>query len=197
MGNDCGVNTSVLIKRLEKTNQERARKEAEAEANRQLEEALISKNIKGRTEGQLSLKDFDLLKVLGFGGFGKVMLVVHKGKPYALKSLKKKSIIEEDEIYITMTERKVLSLGTECRFITKLFCSFQTSERLFFVMEYLNGGDLFFHIMTEGRFSEERSGFYCAEIVLAFLFLHSKSIVYRDLKLDNVMLTKEVKAAAI
>ena len=59
-------------------------------------------------------------------------------------------------------------------------------------MEYLNGGDLFFHMMNEKRFSEERARFYCAEIILAFLFLHNQNIVYRDLKLDNIMLTSEV-----
>ena len=143
---------------------------------------------------QPSLKDFDLLKVLGCGAFGKVMLVVHKEtkKPYAMKALKKKNILEDDEMEITITERNVLAMGEHCRFITSLYCSFQNTDRLFFVMEYLNGGDLFFHIMQDKKFSEERARFYCAQISLAFLFLHNRRIVYRDLKLDNVMLTKEV-----
>ena len=192
-----------LSKRLERINQERAKREAEREANQKLEEARgiyeharrrKTVAVKGKTTDQPSLKDFDLLKVLGCGAFGKVMLVVHKEtkKPYAMKALKKKNILEDDEMEITMTERNVLAMGEQCRFITSLYCSFQNTDRLFFVMEYLNGGDLFFHIIQDRKFSEERARFYCSQISLAFLFLHNRKIVYRDLKLDNVMLTKEV-----
>ena len=146
---------------------------------------------KDKKEGRHSLKDFELLKTLGRGAFGKVVLAKHKdGKLCALKTVKKNVVMEnEDDIAITMTERNVLMLGAECRFITSLYCSFQTVDRLFFAMEYLNGGDLFFHIIENKKFSEERTRFYCAEITLAFLFLHGKGIIYRDLKLDNVMLT--------
>ena len=202
------MDVAELSRRLETINQVRAQKEAEKEANQKLEvargifeESKRKKTVmeKGRKKDQPALKDFELLQVLGCGAFGKVVLVVHKEtkKPYAMKALKKNNILEDDEMEITMTERNVLAMGGQCRFITSLYCSFQNTDRLFFVMEYLNGGDLFFHILQERKFSEERTRFYCAQISLAFLFLHSKSIVYRDLKLDNVMLTKEVNAVAI
>ena len=202
------MDVAELSRRLETINQVRAQKEAEKEANQKLEmargifeESKRKKTVmeKGMKKDQPALNDFELLQVLGCGAFGKVVLVVHKEtkKPYAMKALKKNNILEDDEMEITMTERNVLAMGGQCRFITSLYCSFQNTDRLFFVMEYLNGGDLFFHILQERKFSEERTRFYCAQISLAFLFLHSKSIVYRDLKLDNVMLTKEVNAAAI
>ena len=203
MGQDCGVDVVELSKRLEEINELRAKNEAEKEANQKLEEArgIFEETkrrktvmVKGKKKNQPSLNDFEMRQVLGCGAFGKVMLVVHKETktPYAMKALKKKNILEDDETEITMTERNVLAMGKQCRFIASLYCSFQNTDRLFFVMEFLNGGDLFFHILQERKFSEERARFYCAQISLAFLFLHSRRIVYRDLKLDNVMLTKEV-----
>ena len=196
---------SELSRLLETYNQDKAKGDAEKEAKQKLEETRgIYEEcrrrktilVKGTKKNQPSLNDFEVLRVLGCGAFGKVVLVVHKEtkKPYAMKALKKKNILEDDEMEITMTERNVLAMGEQCRFITSLYCSFQNTDRLFFVMEYLNGGDLFFHILQEKKFSEERARFYCAQISLAFLFLHSRKIVYRDLKLDNVMLTKEVNS---
>ena len=208
LAHDCGVNTAELSKRLEKHRQEEARRDAEREANQKMEEARVvyddikrkrTVRNKERKINQTTLHDFEMLKVLGQGAFGKVILVTNKKSkiPFAMKTLKKEDIIADDEVDITMTERNVLSLGSECRFMASLNCSFQTVDRLFFVMEYLSGGDLYFHMLKDRKFSEERARFYCAQIILAFLFLHSQNIVYRDLKLDNVMLTSEVKGLLI
>ncbi|TKS68704.1 RAC-gamma serine/threonine-protein kinase [Collichthys lucidus] len=117
-----------------------------------------------------TMNDFDYLKLLGKGTFGKVILVREKasGTYYAMKILKKEVIIAKSLKY-----------------------SFQTKDRLCFVMEYVNGGELFFHLSRERVFSEDRTRFYGAEIVSALDYLHSAKIVYRDLKLENLMLDKD------
>ncbi|KAJ4918391.1 hypothetical protein JOQ06_022056 [Pogonophryne albipinna] len=139
-----------------------------------------------------TMNDFDYLKLLGKGTFGKVILVREKasGIYYAMKILKKEVIIAKDEVAHTLTESRVLK-NTRHPFLTSLKYSFQTKDRLCFVMEYVNGGELFFHLSRERVFSEDRTRFYGAEIVSALDYLHSAKIVYRDLKLENLMLDKD------
>ncbi|XP_044071401.1 RAC-gamma serine/threonine-protein kinase isoform X3 [Siniperca chuatsi] len=152
---------------------------------------VLRKSLQGPLWRQ-TMSDFDYLKLLGKGTFGKVILVREKasGKYYAMKILKKEVIIAKDEVAHTLTESRVLK-NTRHPFLTSLKYSFQTKDRLCFVMEYVNGGELFFHLSRERVFSEERTRFYGAEIVSALDYLHSAKIVYRDLKLENLMLDKD------
>jgi len=140
-------------------------------------------------KGRISPDDFENLTLLGKGNYGKVILVKKKdtGRVYAMKILRKEVIVP-DEVEHTKAERYVLG-SINHLFIVSLKYSFQTQGKLYLIQDFINGGDLFFHLKKDISFNEERAKFYTAELVLALNFLHIKhDIVYRDLKPENVLL---------
>uniref|UniRef100_G3NCN3 Serine/threonine-protein kinase Sgk1 n=1 Tax=Gasterosteus aculeatus aculeatus TaxID=481459 RepID=G3NCN3_GASAC len=134
--------------------------------------------------------DFDYLKIIGKGSFGKVLLARHKEstKYYAVKVLQKKIILKKKEQKHIMAERSVLMKNIKHPFLVGLHYSFQTTDKLYFVLDYVNGGELFYHLQRERIFLEPRARFYAAEIASALGYLHSLHIVYRDLKPENILL---------
>ncbi|ORZ16111.1 kinase-like domain-containing protein [Lobosporangium transversale] len=137
----------------------------------------------------LTIDSFDLLKVIGKGSFGKVMQVRKRdtSRIYAMKILRKAHIISRSEVNHTLAERTVLAQVNN-PFIVPLKFSFQSPEKLYLVLAFVNGGELFHHLQREGRFSEERSRFYAAELLCALECLHGFNVVYRDLKPENILL---------
>ncbi|XP_061647088.1 RAC-gamma serine/threonine-protein kinase isoform X1 [Phyllopteryx taeniolatus] len=250
----------MVADKLQKQEEERIQCSPTSNIDNMVEEEMDISTTHHKRKVAQTMSDFDYLKLLGKGTFGKVILVREKasGKYYAMKILKKEVIIAKDEVAHTLTESRVLK-NTRHPFLTSLKYSFQTKDRLCFVMEYVNGGEcpvslacglprkrsvcgegarsggalvdevpaaeclhppallgdppphpaprslfalalpsaiyhlnmLFFHLSRERVFSEERTRFYGAEIVSALDYLHSAKIVYRDLKLENLMLDKD------
>ncbi|KAL0961415.1 hypothetical protein HGRIS_006364 [Hohenbuehelia grisea] len=137
----------------------------------------------------LTIDDFELITVIGKGSFGKVMQVRKRdtSRIYALKTIRKVHIVKRNEITHTLAERLVLARVNN-PFIVPLKFSFQSEQKLYLVLAFVNGGELFHHLQREQRFNEERSRFYSAELLLALEHLHELDVVYRDLKPENILL---------
>jgi len=139
---------------------------------------------------KLTIKDFDLIRVLGRGSFGKVFLVQKKTsrKYFALKTLKKEEILQRGHIDNALTEKNVLQKAQH-PFVVRLRYSFQNETTLYLVMDFCPGGELFMQLKKKGRFGEDSVRFYAAETLLALHYLHEKlDIIYRDLKPENILL---------
>uniref|UniRef100_A0A667YJ27 Protein kinase C n=2 Tax=Myripristis murdjan TaxID=586833 RepID=A0A667YJ27_9TELE len=147
----------------------------------------------GKSASSLGLADFDLLRVIGRGSYAKVLLVRLKKteRIYAMKVVKKELVNDDEDIDWVQTEKHVFEQASNHPFLVGLHSCFQTESRLFFVIEYVNGGDLMFHMQRQRKLPEEHARFYSAEISLALNYLHERGIIYRDLKLDNVLLESE------
>uniref|UniRef100_A0A671PRL9 protein kinase C n=1 Tax=Sinocyclocheilus anshuiensis TaxID=1608454 RepID=A0A671PRL9_9TELE len=141
----------------------------------------------------LGLGDFDLIRVIGRGSYAKVLLVRLKKNEqiYAMKVVKKELVHDDEDIDWVQTEKHVFEQASTNPFLVGLHSCFQTESRLFLVIEYVNGGDLMFHMQKQRKLPEEHARFYAAEICIALNFLHEKGIIYRDLKLDNVLLDQD------
>uniref|UniRef100_A0A8C9XAN6 Uncharacterized protein n=1 Tax=Sander lucioperca TaxID=283035 RepID=A0A8C9XAN6_SANLU len=140
---------------------------------------------------RMQMEDFKYISVLGRGHFGKVLLAEFKktGKLYAIKALKKRDIVTRDEVDSLMSEKRIFEMVNASRhpFLVNLHGCFQTSDHVCFVIEYLPGGDLMIHIHND-VFTEAQTRFYSACVVLGLEFLHLNKIIYRDLKLDNLLM---------
>mmetsp|Transcript_21152 Transcript_21152/g.48557 ORF Transcript_21152/g.48557 Transcript_21152/m.48557 type:complete len:371 (-) Transcript_21152:159-1271(-) len=143
---------------------------------------------------QWKFTDFDLRATVGTGTFGRVRVVKVKGSqdrtPLALKILKKSEVLRLKQVEHVKAETAILA-QIEHPFIVNLLATFQDEKRLFLVLEFVNGGELFSHLRKEGRLPNDDARFYAGEITLAFQYLHSKNIVYRDLKPENLLIDSE------
>ena len=140
---------------------------------------------------RLSYNDFEILKLLGKGSFGKVLLVKRKinNQLYAMKILKKDVIQIKHQQDHTKTER-ILLANIKSPFIVNLYFAFQDKYKLYFIQEFMQGGELFFHLHKEKKFNSEKTKFYIIEILLALEDIHKNNMIYRDLKPENILLDK-------
>ncbi|KAM6202144.1 ribosomal protein S6 kinase alpha-5 isoform 5-T5 [Rhynchocyon petersi] len=154
---------------------------------------LRTANLTGHAE-KVGIENFELLKVLGTGAYGKVFLVRKisghdAGKLYAMKVLKKATIVQKAKTTEhTRTERQVLEHIRQSPFLVTLHYAFQTETKLHLILDYINGGELFTHLSQRERFKEHEVQIYVGEIVLALEHLHKLGIIYRDIKLENILL---------
>ena len=140
-------------------------------------------------KSKITIDDFQIVKVLGTGAFGKVSLVYNEElkRYFAMKSLKKEYIKKYQQTKHTKEERKIME-KIDYPFISKLYYAFQTKKSLFMITEFMAGGEMFHHLHECGHFDENRTRFYIAELVLAIDHLHKNNILYRDLKPENILL---------
>ncbi|KAK7287087.1 hypothetical protein RIF29_00119 [Crotalaria pallida] len=138
---------------------------------------------------RVSIEDFEILKVVGQGAFAKVYQVRKKGTSeiYAMKVMRKDKIMEKNHAEYMKAERDILT-KIEHPFVVQLRYSFQTKYRLYLVLDFVNGGHLFFQLYHQGLFREDLARIYAAEIVSAVSHLHSNGIMHRDLKPENILM---------
>uniref|UniRef100_A0A8C6X7M4 non-specific serine/threonine protein kinase n=1 Tax=Naja naja TaxID=35670 RepID=A0A8C6X7M4_NAJNA len=156
----------------------------------------ISETSVNRGPEKIRPECFELLRVLGKGGYGKVFQVrkvtgANTSKIFAMKVLKKAMIVRNaKDTAHTKAERNILE-EVKHPFIVDLIYAFQTGGKLYLILEYLSGGELFMQLEREGIFMEDTACFYLAEISMALGHLHQKGIIYRDLKPENIMLNHQ------
>ena len=136
-----------------------------------------------------TFEDFELLSIIGHGTFGKVYLVRQKKKKtlHAMKCIRKDVVIEHESVQSLAVEKLIL-LQVNHPFIIGMDYVFQKAYRIYFIMDFIQGGELFKHLSEQKRFEESKAKFYAAQIALALGYLHDSKIIYRDLKPENILL---------
>ena len=153
---------------------------------------VTSADASAATKKKLTPDDFEMLCLVGQGAFGKVFQVRKKdsGSVYAMKVMRKETIIEREQTDYMRAERDILTV-IHHPYVVTLRYSFQTSQKLYLIMDFVNGGHLFFWLYRQGLFDTALTRFYAAEIVCAIGHLHSLNIMHRDLKPENILLDNE------
>lgn len=154
-------------------------------------EAAVQQQTIRTTKGKYSLADFELRRTLGTGSFGRVHLVQskHNQRYYAVKVLKKAQVVKMKQVEHTNDERKMLQ-EVKHPFLITLWGTFQDPKNIYMVMDFVEGGELFSLLRKSQRFPNPVAKFYAAEVTLALEYLHSKEIIYRDLKPENLLLDR-------
>ena len=191
---DCSIysknNNNVLSDFLSEPNKESKlskEKRIELKDYQSIQMEISDKNIR---KNSISLNNFNILRLIGAGSFGKVFLANLKSdinKKYAMKILEKDKIIEWKQENNIFTEKYILQ-NLKHPFLSKLSYAFQDSEKLYLVTDFMPGGDLMHKLISYGKLSEKTAKIYSSELFLAIDFLHKNDIIFRDLKPENILL---------
>ncbi|KAJ4783147.1 Protein kinase family protein [Rhynchospora pubera] len=149
-------------------------------------------NMNARFKDRTTIEDFEILKPISRGAFGRVFLAKKRvtGDLFAIKVLKKADMIRKNAVESILAERNIL-ISARNPFMVRFFYSFTCRENLYLVMEYLNGGDLYSLLRNLGCLDEDMARMYIAEVVLALEYLHSLNVIHRDLKPDNLLISRD------
>ena len=141
---------------------------------------------------KIKVKDFEKLKTVGLGSYGRVRLCKQKktGEIFVMKILKKNEIIKQKQVDHVYSEFNILSTLKHPFIVQLVGFNFEDPKYIYFVLEYIQGGELFTLLRTKGTFPVPQTKFYIAHIITIFEYLHSKNIVYRDLKPENILINK-------
>ena len=158
----------------------------------QKKQATMKKTGKIITNTKVEMSDFEIIKTIGRGAVGKILLVKYKntGDLYSIKSMRKDQLLSESLIDNILDEKNILSEG-QCEFILQLSFFFQSPERIYFVTPYMKGGDLYHKLKIDGYLPEDLVRFYTAQIAIALQHLHEFGIAYRDLKPENILIDED------
>lgn len=140
-----------------------------------------------------TIVDFEILRTLGTGSFGRVVLCKHKSKAdklYAMKMMEKKHVVKTKQVAHTISEIRIMD-ALNFHFMIKMEYFFKDNVYLFLVMPFINGGEMFIHLRNLKKFDETLTKFYAAQVILAFEYIHFLGLVYRDLKPENILIDKE------
>ena len=158
----------------------------------QKKQATVKKTGKICSNTKVSMDDFEVIKTIGRGSVGKILLVKYKntGDLYTIKSMRKDQLLSENIIDNILAEKNILSEG-QCEFMLTLSFFFQSPERIYLVTPFMKGGDLYHKLKTDGHLTEDLVRFYTAQIAVALDHLHEFGIAYRDLKPENILIDED------
>ena len=179
--------------RISSSSQYYSHEQISGSEERCIDDKMRSRSIYSKNEEEkVGLRNFEKLKMIGKGTFGKVHMVenITDGKIYAMKSIRKDKIIDNDHFESTQMEKQIL-MNNEHPFLIKMSYVFQSKHKVYFVMDFIRGGELYTHLNNEKKFAEDKARFYALQIIMSIGYLHQQDIVYRDVKPENILIGED------